>query len=261
MVESSDPNRIFSKRKAISTLLPYAIFLEQRGQQGMMNAFLRVARVSNSRIPHFGKFLWHRVVLYISRLFEKRSPTSLNRVITLISPYVPWERTLNNPVAAARWAAAALAIPYTEEVGQSVVDALLQIAYIDFLRPHIPLEIWRWLKKRPSLPLVCPGLQVGGYVRTLTHVRSLGDIDILKSYFLLVWTDQFRQLDMNISEMRRSIREDFGRAGLERHREDLIARLDHVLGQLNQRDETTWVREVKAQYTRLRDELLEVHVQ
>ena len=102
MVRASDSYQIISKRKAINTLFPYAIFLEQNGQQGIMDAILRAAWVSDFDSGNHGKFMWHRVVLYISPLFEKRSPTSLNRVITLISPFIPWNSALNNETAVSR---------------------------------------------------------------------------------------------------------------------------------------------------------------
>ena len=137
MVEAGDPKVVMSKRKAINTLFPYAIFLEQNGQQGMTDAILRFARVSGSAHSNHGKFMWCHIMLYISRLFEKRSPTSLNRAIALIAPFISWNGTLNNTIAVSMWAAAASAIPYTEEVGQNVVDALFQIAHLDLPRPHI----------------------------------------------------------------------------------------------------------------------------
>jgi hypothetical protein len=245
------------KRKAINTLLPYAIFLEQDGQRGMIDAILHAARVSDSNSPNIGKFMWHHVTLYTSRLFEKRSPTSLNRVITLISPYVSWNGALNNKIAVARWAAAASEIPYSEEVGQSVVIALFQIAMIDFLRPHIPIEMWGWMKRQPTLPYIYNGVLRAADVIICSHVRRLGDIDILKSYFLLVW-DQRACHPRNLLEMETSIREDFGGMGMGHHRKDLIQQLDPVIGRLNSRAETPSMRRTKLQYTRLKDLLLEV---
>lgn len=224
----------------------------------MIDAILRAARVSDSYTWNAGKFMWHHVVLYISRLFEKRSPTSINRVITLISPYVPWRGALNSPVAVSRWAAAAPTIPYTEEVGQNVIDALLQIAFMDFLRPHIPIEIWMWLKRRPTLPPVYRGLKNARHVNTVAYVRRLGDIDLLKSYFLFAWTEQWVPLARNYHEMETSIREDFGGIGMEHHRRDLVERLDHIIGELY------WAagcpespQGAGAQYQKLKDILLE----
>ena len=256
MVEAGNPDPIISKHKAINTLLPYAIYLEQVGQQGMIDAILCAARVSNYSAKKSGKFMWHRVILYTSRLFESWSPTSLNRVITLISPHVPWDGALNNTIAVARWAAAASAIPYTEEVGQSVVDTFFQIAHIDFLRPHIPVSAWALLKRQPSLPHRYHGMTRGGSPNVVAHIRRLGDIDISKSYFLL-WTDRCSPGSDGTQAMERLIREDFGGTGMKQHRGDLIKRLDHVLGLLD-RGSGDLRKRAKKRYTLLRDVLLEL---
>ena len=259
MVEAADSDLIISKRKAISTLLPYAIFLEEEGQQGMINAILDAARVSDSSFSNLGKFMWCHVVPYVSRLFEERSSTSLNRVITLISPYVPRESWLDNQTAVSRWAKAALAIPRTEEVGQRVVDALFQIASFDSLRPHIPTEIWSFLKNQPPLPPVYCGIQWAGYVGIVAHVRSLKDIELLKSYFLLVWTDRHNLLPQDLREMESSIREDFGGSGseMEHHREDLIGQLDRVLSVLGRGPRRIWLARAVTQFYRIRESVFD----
>ena len=284
MVEANDSELVFSKRKAINTLFPYAIFLEQGGQQQMINAILRSARVSDSgrltflearqvginaiisrvRSSKFepsdsGKFLWGRVVLYISRLFEKRSPTSLNRIVTLISPYAPWDGALNNATAVSRWAAAVEAIPYTDEVGQNTADAFLQIVNIESLRPQISIEMWGWLQRRSSPPPVCRGLQVAKRWTTFVHISRLGDVDILRSYLLLVWTESF--IHESLGDVLSLIREDFGGIGKESYREELMERLDHVLGRLDQAEDSPFTREAKRQYARLKEVLLELHRQ
>jgi len=119
--------------------------------------------------------------------------------------------------------------------GWSERDALFQIAYIDFLRPHIPIDIWGLLKRQPSLPPMYHGLSRGGYDSTVVYVRKLGDVGILKSYFLLLWTDLFTPSPGATRVMERSIREEFGGTGMEEHRKDLAGRLDHVLGKLDER--------------------------
>ena len=218
----------------------------------MVNTILRAARVSDSNILHHGRFIWRRVELYISRLFEKRSPTSLNRIITLLSPYLDWEGTLNNTIAVSRWASAALATPYTEQVGQNVVDALFQISYMDFLRPHVPIGIWKLLKRRPTLPPVYRGFQKGANKRTVAHVRRFGDVELLKSYFLLVWINKPILYHGCLNEMERSLRQDFSGIGMGGHRKDLLEQLDRVLGQ------PTSKRDGGEQFRRLRDLLLKV---
>ena len=220
---------IFLKRKAINTLLPYAIFLEQGGHQGMIVAISRAARVSDSDLKTHGKFMWPRVVQYISRLYEKQSPTSLNRAITLISPYVPWEGALNNPVAVARWAAAASTAPYSDEVGKSMVVTLYQIAFISFLRPHIPINTWRMLKTQPPLSIEGHGVREGCSRRVVTYIRALGDIDLLKSHFLLVWTEDWVPSLGNTHIMKASIREHFSGVEMAQQRKDLINHLDNLL--------------------------------
>ena len=109
MVETADPNQILSKRKAIIALFPFAISLEKNGQQWMFNAVLRAIRASNS-----WKFLWCRIGLYMTVLFGESSPPSLDRAITLISPYIYWDDGLYGRITVTRWAAAIEAIPYTE---------------------------------------------------------------------------------------------------------------------------------------------------
>jgi hypothetical protein len=98
---------------------------------------------------------------------------------------------------------------------------------------------------------------VGGYVGTISYIPRLGDIDILKSYFLLVWTEKF--IRGNIDEMESLIREHFGGIRMEGHREDLIIRLVNILGELDRMPESRSKGEAVAQYTKLKDALLELH--
>lgn len=63
---------------------------------------------------------------------------------------------------------------------------------------------------------------------TSAYVRRLGDIDLLKSYFLLVWTAQRHLRDEHVVEMEKPVREDFGGIETWHHRKDLIERLDYV---------------------------------
>ena len=263
MVEAADQDVIFSKRKAISTLLPYAIFLEQGGHGGMVDAILRAAR-----IPYSWGFMWYPAWTYIARLLNNEIPPSLNRVVVLASPYVAWDNTSDGKKAVVRWAAAVSMVTYTDEVGQSVVDALLQIAAVDSLRPHIPTDVWEWLKRRPSLPPSCRGRKAGAHVDIIHHVRGFRDIEILTSYFLLLWSEWVSHDNTCYQPMQVSIREDFGGTGLERNRKELMERLDHILEELSQ--ETEHFRKyrpedlglhvvyAKIEYEALKETLLEV---
>ena len=264
MVDAANPGKILSKRKAIDSILPFAIFLEQNGQRGMFEAFTHAIRA-----PNYPTFYWHGTGRCIDRMFGQSSPPSLDRAITLISPHVRWDSGLHGKDTVTRWGAAALAVPYTEEVGQSVVDALLQIASFDFLRSYIPIELWAWLKKRPTLPPACQGRSLGTMPGVVSFIRRLGDAEILKAYFLLVWSEWDQLLwDGSVDEMVISIREDFGGLGISHHREDLLERLDQVLAQLDRGSEhlkqqkptieEAGVQVAKGQYGALKKVLLEV---
>jgi hypothetical protein len=252
-----------SKRKAISSLFPYAVRLERDGQRGMINAIFRLASKSTS-----GRFMWYRIRLYVTTWFNESSSPSLNRAITLAAPCANWMRQPYTQNAVARWAAAASTIPYSEEVGRSVVDALLQIAFHHHLRPHIPIEIWAWLKRRPSLPPVCEGRYWSTTSDVVRHIQELGDIELLKSYLFAVWSEWNFLIPAGVIEMEIVIREEFDGMVMWRDREDLIKRLDHVLGQLDQdldyfkrhnsRIDEDDIALAKREYGRLKEVLVEV---
>ena len=176
--------------------------------------------------------MWYPIRPYIAKFLDEETPPSLNRAIVLTSPHMIWNDVSDGEKVVVRWAAAVSAVAYTEEVCQSVVDTLLQISAVNSLRPHIPVDIWQWLKRRPSLPPGCRGRKEGSQVDVIQHVRGLGDIEILTSYLLLLWSEWVYFDDTSVYEMRVTIREDFGGAGLERNRKELSERLDHVLMEL-----------------------------
>jgi len=223
----------------------------------MADAFLGIARAPKIR---------ELLTKQINTLFEEAHSNSPNRVVTFMSPYVQWGRFGGNTVT--WWAAAAMAVPHTEEVCQSVVDALLQIASVNRLEPYVPVEIWAWLKKQPSLPPICRGRDKGTMGHVVRRVRKLGDVDILESYLLLVWSEWDYIYDNGLAEMCTSIREDLGGIGMERHREVLIKRLDHVLRQLDrglgyfkEQDpllDEDHIQKAREQYKELKRVLLEV---
>ena len=172
---------------------------------------------------------WPHVQGYINTLFDKPRPASLNLIITLISPRISWRGRDEDAVI--RWAGVASAVQHTEEVGQSMVDALLQIASVDSLRPHVPIGLWARMKGQLSLPPYCLGRNRGTTREVVRLVRGLGDVEILKSYFLLVWSEW--DYPGAFIEMSESIREYLGGIRMQNHRKDLIERLDHVLRQLD----------------------------
>ena len=248
----------WNKAKAVAALFPYTVWRERGGDNRMLDAWLAVIRDEQGR---------GYTAQPIVRLFGEEDFDFPNWIVTLVAPYARWERVSTN--ALHRWVAAAFAMPSTDEVGQTVVDILLQIASDRTLLPYIPVSTWAWLKKRPSLPLRCRGRCVGKVDYVVRRVRQLRDVEILESYFLLVWSEwDGIDGDACFSEMRTSIREDFGGIGMWRHREVLIERLDHILGQLDTglehlKQQNPYLREdgiqkARKQYGKLKKLLLEV---
>ncbi|KAF9780448.1 hypothetical protein BJ322DRAFT_293700 [Thelephora terrestris] len=255
------------KYKSITTILLFAASLEGDDRQTISGATLRSIGILRSKsMP-----MWAPAVPYITALLKNPSPPSpsLDRLIVFASPDVPWTDLSDDRDAVVRWATTVLAVPYTEESGQSVVDATLQIAAKDFLRPHIPLGVWELFKERTSLPPTCFGLSQGAHPNVIRHVRGLGDLEILTSYFLLVWSERCFPSDDAFDTMEISIREDFCGTWVGQHRRDLVERLKHVLREFARGNDHIsgsfpWyvdeddIREATQRYGKLKDVLAEV---
>ena len=262
MVEAEDRHPLPSKHKAIAALLPYAIWQERDGRPEIFVTILRTARTSRE---HW--FVWHHVGQFVGTLLSDASPDT----IVLVSPYFSWLSLTDREGLVQRWVTAASATTYTEEVGQSVVDMLLQIACQDDLVSYIPINLWSWLTKQPSLPPVCRGRYLGTHGHIVEVVRALKDIRVLKSYLLLVWSEWGIPLFTGYERMCISIREDFGGIGMGHHRVDLIQRLDRVLGQLDRQLEhltqhrpnlrENHLQRREDRYRKLRGVLLEVNTE
>jgi hypothetical protein len=241
----------YQKCKGINAFFRYAIRQERHGKYEMFDAFLFATRASEGYIKPS-----------VPTLFNEASP----RAIVLASPHADWWELETHGNLISQWAAAASAVPYTEEVGQSVVDTLLYIVSIPSLRSRVPVGVWAWLEKRSSFPPEYSGLRKGTGGHAVRHVRALGDVKILKSYLLLVWSEW--NYNDGLAEMQISIQEDFGGIRMGHHREDLINRLGHVLEQLDRGlgyfkqympsiDEGK-IQRTKDQYRELEEVLLEV---
>jgi hypothetical protein len=263
MISAGDPGPIYSKRKAITALFPYAVWQEQDGQHKVLDVCLHAARASKQR-----DFLWYHIrELPVGRLLNGESPVSTKQAFILMSPHLPWyQRMDGHEHWVQQWAAAASAVPYTDEIGQSVADTLLHIAYNTSLQPHIPIDMWSWLRKSPSLPPICAGRYWGSYPDVVRIVQGLGDIETLTAYLLLVWSEW--QSQFAIQEMCALIRNDFSGIRMGYHRKKLLQHLDHVLGQLelglehlqqyDPRLREGDIQERQGQYRQLREVLLEV---
>jgi len=258
MANAGDYHLIQSKCKAINALLPYAALQEHDRASEILDAFLCAARAS--KMLNFG---WSHTREYVGTIFSKASPCA----IILASPYIHWEAFPDDRGLVKQWVAAASAVPYTEEFSQSVVDTLLQIAHYSQLLPHIPANIWLWLTKQPSLPPTCSGRYYGTNLFVTKAIRELKDMEIIKSYFLLVWSEWDYLKYGVFDESCASICEDFSEAWCGWHWAELIQHLDHILTQLDQglkhiqqhnpNLEQVGFQKMKDQYRKLKDILLE----
>jgi hypothetical protein len=179
VVNDRDHGSLQSKRKAITALLPYAVRQERYRRPEMLDLYLRAAKTSNE-----WEFTW-RCIRGRTGWLRNASP----RALVLVSPYIRWDWSKRKEGLILRWAEATSTAPSTEEVARSVVDTLLQIASKEELLPYIPIHVWLWLTKCPPLPPICLGRNVGTCAHVVKAVRALRNIEVLKSYFLLVWSE------------------------------------------------------------------------
>jgi len=260
LAEAEDFHLLRSRFKAIVALLPYAVRHERDGKDEMLDAFLRAARASRK-----SQFTWIYLKQIATKLLSEASP----RAVVLASPHIPWGVMADRGDLVQQWATATSAVLYTEEVGQSVVNVLLRIASVDRLVPSIPVDVWSWLSKQPPLPPICLGRDVATRGCVVKAVRALKDVEILKSYLLLVWSEWDELQDSSgFNKMCALIREDFSGIGVGRQRAELIQRLDHVLGQLDQGSEHLkqqnlqfdryYLWKAKRRYRKLKEILMEV---
>ena len=82
----------------------------------------------------------------------------------------------------------------------------------------------------------CLGQRRGSSGDVVHQVQALGDVEILKSYLLLVWSEWDyidNQQSGGLTKMLITLREDFSGIWMWCHQQDLIEWLDHILGQLD----------------------------
>jgi len=274
MVEAAEKYSIRRKCKAVTALFSYAVWRYRDGQREQLGILFRLFK---AMVPwvHCGAwglfrvdrsvFMWCRVEPLVATLLDEGGPDSLKHAIVLASPYLPWRQFNNHDHLIKLWAAVAVTVPFTSGIGQSVVDTLFQLADDPSLQPHIPVGMWSWLAKHPSLPPVCLGRFHGSTGRVVRVVRAFGDIEILKSYLLLIWSEWDEPRRNGLHEMCALLREDFSRTGMGYYRQDLLRQLNYVLERLDlgpehlrPRLETHDILRMKEQYGKLREVLLEV---
>jgi len=193
----------------------------------IFNTFLHAVNTLSS-----DTFVWDRIQPFMNTLLDDTSDDSLKRAAMLVSPYIPWNTGGFQDLVQA-WMATASTIPKERGVAPSIVGALLQIAWFGLLSPENHGDIWSWLTLRPSLPPICRGRKLGSDPEVMQQVRELEDIEILKSYFLVVWSEWDPIQDSGFPMMYECIHEEFSGVEANFHRAELVQRLDRVIRELN----------------------------
>jgi len=157
----------------------------------------------------------------MNTLLSDTSEVSLKRVSMLASPYIPWGWWDVRGLVRA-WVETASTIPKEKEVAPSIVDALLQIVCFELLPTGNHGEIWSWLTLRPSLPPICRGRCVGSHPDVMQQVRGLKNIEIVKSYLLVVWSEWDSLRYSGFLMMCKCIREEFSGVEASSHRAELV---------------------------------------
>lgn len=152
MITTRDHYLLHSRWWSVAALLHYAVWQVQGGQLEMFDTLLDAARVSRSL-----GYMWYCDTEFSSMLLSRGSP----HTIALAAPYIYWLPFIRRGGGLVQlWVAAVSAVPYTEEAAQGVVETLFDVASYDTLLPLIPVDVW--------------------------------DIETLKSYFLIVWSEWVR---------------------------------------------------------------------
>ena len=169
------------------------------------------------------------------RLVEAAHANSLKSTAIHVFPYVNrfWRHTPDSGDFVRLWMMTISSVPYTDDVGQCVVDTLLQLASEHDIRGYIVKDAWSWLSRRPPLPPACSGLLWGTTREVVQTVRALKDVEIFKSYLLLVWSEWDCVWSSGFDEMCMSIREDFSGIGNGGHCAELMGRLVSILNQFD----------------------------
>lgn len=228
MVEASNPRRIFIKRKAITVLFLYSVQHNWGGQQEILKLVFHAAGGSRN----WWGFMWHCISPAVAMMLDEGSPVPLKQAALLALPHLPWWRFTGDEQLVQLWARAASEVPDTDEICQSVVNTLLQVASNDHLQPHIPTGMWSWLNRRPPLPPVCAGWW-GTSQDIVQTIRELQDNETLTSYLLSVWSEWGYINSEGHHEMCASIREDLSGPRMGYRRKELLLHLDYIQSQLD----------------------------
>ena len=249
----------WQKIKLIHLLFWHAVRRERCGDTDLFDAILNLEKRGFN-------------ALWSPKTLTYASP----RAVVLAGPCIDWGqgRSADLQDLISRWIIGISVAPRTEEVARCVAGTLLQIAAYPHLRPFIPADAWLWLNERPSLPPVREDRRLGSGRDIIRMVRELGDMGVLTSHLIMIWSEWKPLDDDEFAEMRMSVCEDFNGVGSGYHRAELIQRMDCILGEVDRQsghhetvlgvqrlwgsNEEVYSRVMKDQYVTLKRMLQEV---
>ena len=158
------------------------------------------------------------------------------RIAVCALPYLEdaWFHAADKYTFIQRWASAASRLRYTPEIGQSMVEVLLRMACMYQWRSHITWGTWGWLGRRPQLPPVCRARSLCcNNLGVISEVESLEDVEILRDYLIVVWSEWDWLAPWVCSHMCAVIKRHFGGERERGHRDKLRDRLLHIQKQHN----------------------------
>ena len=218
--------------KPLASVLSYAVKTAEDGNAGLLDEIL----LAVSRSSQGSSWVRSHIGPLIDQMLSTWDSDVRVRIAVHALSYVEdaWFHAANKHIFVVRWVSAASRLEYTPEIGQSVVEVLLRMACMYHWRPHITREAWRWLERRPQLPPVCRARSLCcNDLGAISKVESLGNIEILKGYLIVVWSEWDWLAPWVCSYMCTVIRKHFGGEREKGHRDELRDRLLHIQNQLD----------------------------
>ena len=218
--------------KSVTSIFVYAVRKAEDGDPRLLNEVLLVAR----RFPQHSGWVRRHISPITGRMLSEPGFEICKHAVVRALPCLEdaWFHTGDKTRFVKRWLSAAAHLKYTQEIGQSVVEVLLRMACVYQWRQHITPEAWEWLKRRPQLPPVCRARSLCcSDLGAISAMQTLKNIELLKAYLVVVWSEWDWVAPWVCSHMCTVIRKSFGGEEMKGHRDELRSRLRSVRERLD----------------------------
>jgi hypothetical protein len=226
------PKEFLPQYEAITTLFVYATRREQDGDPRLLTAFLRAVQDS----PKTSYWVYNDIGVAVPELLEEESSNLQKRAAVLAASSMPqsWKYTRDKGEFINTWLSAVDRVKEMGGVTEGVIRMSFDMARDNEWRPYMTPEVWALLKKRhQAWPLYWKGdPSIVDNTEVIPAVRSLGDIETLTSFLVLVWSGLDAVSDELIDQMCAVLWEEYG-IGRDAYREELLRCLDRTLEHLD----------------------------